>query len=278
MFEWKNIFRGMMIGISDLVPGVSGGTIAVILGIYDRLIAAISGFFSRKWKDYLGFLIPLAIGAILAVFLLSRLIKWLLEFYPQPTYFFFLGLIGGIIPYLFSKIDYKNTFKPAHYLVLVVSSIAIGSTIFFVERESQTIIETVTASSGLVFFFSGWIASMAMLLPGISGSFVLLLLGVYHSVIHAVAELNLLIIVIVGAGVGVGLIVSSKIIRFLLKTLPVFTYAFIIGMVIGSIVVIFPGIENNIMLLIVSIITFIAGFFVATFFGKMETNRNGKLS
>ncbi|MDE5415027.1 DUF368 domain-containing protein [Alkalihalobacterium chitinilyticum] len=278
MFEWKNIFRGMMIGISDLVPGVSGGTIAVILGIYDRLIAAISGFFSKKWKDYLGFLIPLAIGAILAVFLLSRLIKWLLEFYPQPTYFFFLGLIGGIIPYLFSKIDYKNTFKPAHYLVLVVSSIAIGSTTFFVERESHTIIETVTASSGLVFFFSGWIASMAMLLPGISGSFVLLLLGVYHSVIHAVAELNLLIILIVGAGVGVGLIVSSKIIRFLLKTLPVFTYAFIIGMVIGSIVVIFPGIENNIMLLIVSVVTFIAGFFVATFFGKMETNRNGKLS
>ncbi|MFV8826855.1 DUF368 domain-containing protein [Alkalihalobacterium sp. APHAB7] len=278
MFEWKNIFRGMMIGISDLVPGVSGGTIAVILGIYDRLIAAISGFFSRKWKDYLGFLIPLAIGAILAVFLLSHLIKWLLAYYPQPTYFFFLGLIGGIIPYLFSKIDYKNTFKPAHYLVLVVSSIAIGSTVFFVERESHTLIETVTASSGLVFFFSGWIASMAMLLPGISGSFVLLLIGVYHSVIHAVAELNLLIILIVGAGVGVGLIVSSKIIRFLLKTLPVFTYAFIIGMVIGSIVVIFPGIENNIMLLIVSIVTFIAGFSVATFFGKMETSRNGKLS
>lgn len=278
MFEWKNIFRGMMIGISDLVPGVSGGTIAVILGIYDRLIAAISGFFSRKWKDYLGFLIPLAIGAILAVFLLSHLIKWLLEYYPQPTFFFFLGLIGGIIPYLFSKIDYKNTFKPAHYLVLVVSSIAIGSTAFFVERESHTLIETVTASSGLVFFFSGWIASMAMLLPGISGSFVLLLIGVYHSVIHAVAELNLLIILIVGAGVGVGLIVSSKIIRFLLKTLPVFTYAFIIGMVIGSIVVIFPGIENNIMLLIISIVTFIAGFSVATFFGKMETSRNGKLS
>ncbi|WP_078428978.1 DUF368 domain-containing protein [Alkalihalobacterium alkalinitrilicum] len=278
MFEWKNVFRGMMIGLSDLVPGVSGGTIAVILGIYDRLITAISGFFSRKWKEQLGFIVPLAIGAVLAIFLLSHLIKWLLEYYPQPTYFFFLGLIGGIIPYLFNKIDYKNSFSAIHYIVLLISGIAIASTAFFVERESQVLIETVTVSTGAVFFFSGWIASMAMLLPGISGSFVLLLIGVYHSVIHAVAELNFAVILLVGAGVGVGLIVSSKIIRFLLKTIPVLTYAFIIGMVIGSVVVIFPGIENNIVLLVLSILTFIVGFFVATFFGRMELSQNEKPS
>ncbi|WP_209122829.1 DUF368 domain-containing protein [Alkalihalobacillus sp. BA299] len=278
MFEWKNLFRGMMIGISDLVPGVSGGTIAVILGIYDRLIAAISGFFSRKWKEHIGFIVPLALGTVLAIFLLSHLIKWLLEYYPQPTYFFFLGLIGGIIPYLFNKINYKSTFRALHYLALLIASIAVGSTAFFVERESQTLIETVTVSSGLFLFFSGWIASMAMLLPGISGSFVLLLLGVYHSVIHAVAELNFVIILLVGAGVGVGLIVSSKIIRVLLNKVPVLTYAIIIGMVIGSIVVIFPGIENHLLLLLISIVTFILGFFVAAFFGKMETGRNKKLS
>ncbi|MBU8905505.1 DUF368 domain-containing protein [Desertibacillus haloalkaliphilus] len=270
MFEWKNILRGMMIGASDLVPGVSGGTIGVILGIYDRLIEAISGFFSRRWKQYLGFLIPLGIGAVLAILLLSRLIKWLLEFYPQPTYFLFLGLIAGIVPYLLRQVDYKNNFRLHHYFVLLLAGALIASTLFFRQSDESMVIETLNTSSALLLFFSGWIASMSMLLPGLSGSFVMLLLGVYATVINALATLNLPIIFVVGCGVAVGLVISSKLIRMLLKTMPVFTYAAIIGMVIGSVFVIFPGIEQNILLLIISLLTFVAGFYVATFFGKNE--------
>ncbi|WP_096201426.1 DUF368 domain-containing protein [Bacillus sp. FJAT-45350] len=270
MFEWKNIFRGMMIGASDLVPGVSGGTIGVILGIYDRLIEAISGFFSRDWKKHLGFLIPLGIGAVLAIFLLSHVIKWLLEYYPQPTYFFFLGLIAGILPYLFRKIDYKTNFKATHYVVLVIAIIAIASTGLLRDGVEPPLIESINATTGITLFLSGWAASMAMLLPGISGSFVLLLLGAYATVINALATINIPIILVVGMGIMVGFIVSSKIIRVLLSTMPVFTYALIIGMVIGSVFVIFPGIESNILLLVISILTFIVGFYFASLVGKRE--------
>src|SRR5690625_6399571 len=87
--EWNNIYCGMAMGISDVVPGVSGGTIAVILGIYDQLIAAINGLFTRKWKSHLSFLVPLAIGMGLAIFTFSRVMNWLLKYHEQLTYYFF---------------------------------------------------------------------------------------------------------------------------------------------------------------------------------------------
>lgn len=87
--EWRNIYRGLLMGATDLVPGISGGTIAVLLGIYDRLIAAISGIFSKEWKKHIGFLIPLGLGMVIAIFLLASLIEWLFEHYPGPTQFFF---------------------------------------------------------------------------------------------------------------------------------------------------------------------------------------------
>lgn len=267
--EWKNIYRGMMIGTSDIVPGVSGGTIAVLLGIYDRLIAAISGFFSREWKKHFGFLFPLGIGAVLAVFLLSHLIEWLIEFHFQATMFFFLGLIGGILPYLLRDINYKETFRAPHYAILVIAGLFIASTAFIGARE-EIIIESYTLSSALVLFGSGFVASMAMILPGISGSFVLLLLGTYEPVLGAVTSFNIPMIATVAIGILLGLVMCSKAITYLLKKMPVFTYAFIIGIVAGSMVVIFPGIEPNFFLLLTSILTFIVGFYVAVTLGKVE--------
>src|SRR5699024_9875358 len=91
--EWKNIYRGMMMGASDLVPGVSGGTIAVLLGIYDQLIASINGLFSKDWKKHLSFLIPLVLGVGSAILAFSHLISWLLKNHESLTHYFFLGLI-----------------------------------------------------------------------------------------------------------------------------------------------------------------------------------------
>ena len=94
--EWRNLYRGFFIGISDLIPGVSGGTIAFILGIYDELLASISGFFSRNWKKHIGFLLPLGIGIGITLLLFSRVIEYLLKNYYAPTQFFFLGLVIGV--------------------------------------------------------------------------------------------------------------------------------------------------------------------------------------
>ncbi|WP_078552667.1 DUF368 domain-containing protein [Bacillus alkalicellulosilyticus] len=269
MIEWKNLFRGMMMGISDLVPGISGGTIAVVLGIYDRFISSISKFFSREWKAQLGFLVPLGTGMVGAIFLLAHLITWLLSTYAQPTYFFFLGLIAGILPYLLRKVDYKKTFTPIHYLVLVIAAISLGSTIFIGEGNNVSF-EVVSFMDAIYLFVSAFFGSMAMLLPGISGSFVLLTFGTYEFVMEAIKSMNIAMILLVGSGIALGFIVSSKVIGMLLKKLPIMTYAFIIGIVIGSMVVIFPGIEQSIGLLLVSIFTFVVGFYIAVYLGRLE--------
>jgi len=265
--EWKNIYNGMLMGVSDLIPGVSGGTVAFILGIYDKLLASINGFFSKEWKKHIGFLIPLAIGMGSAILLLSKLIDYLLANHYEPTQFFFLGLIIGVLPFIVKEGDVKSQFSGKHYTILTVVAIFLASLAFMNPIES-TIITSLSFKSTIGLFFSGWIASMAMLLPGISGSFILLLLGVYSSVISAISSFNIPIIIVVGAGVVLGFIISSRVISYLLKNHHFMTYAVIIGLIVGSIFVVFPGFPSNIGAMIASILTFVAGLGITLYFGK----------
>ena len=265
--EWKNIYRGMLMGISDLIPGVSGGTIAFILGIFDRLLLSISGFFSRDWRRYLGFLLPLAIGIGITMLLFSRVIDYLLEHHYAPTQFFFIGLIIGVLPFIVRQAEVKKHFEGKHIGAVVLVAILMVTLGFMKPNESFVITE-VTFVSALGLFFSGWLGSMAMLLPGISGSFILLLLGVYSTVINALSTLNIPIIMIVGAGVAVGFIVSSKAISYLLKTHPHMTFAVIMGLIIGSIFVIFPGFPTGIGTILLCCLTFVAGLLVTKLFTK----------
>lgn len=265
--EWKNIYRGFLIGISDLIPGVSGGTIAFILGIYDRLLSAISGFFSREWKKHIGFLLPLAIGIGLTLLFFSRVIDFLLTNYHQPTQFFFLGLIIGVIPFISKQAGMKKNFKFGHYILLLVVGAALASTAFMSPADS-TVITSLSMKNVLGLFFAGWLGSMAMLLPGVSGSFILLLLGVYSTAINALSTLNLPIIIVIGSGVIVGFIVSSKIIRFLLENYTYATFACIIGLIIGSVFVIYPGIPESGTPFVMSVIALITGLIVANIFNS----------
>ena len=267
--EWKNIYRGLIMGASDVIPGVSGGTIAVLLGIYDRLIAAINGLLSKDWKKQLGFLIPLGIGIVTAIFLLANLIEWLFEHYPGPTQFFFLGLILGVLPYLFHKAEAKQTFKRRHILLLIIGIIIVASMAFFNPNEGD-VIENITGTTYVLLFFSGFIGSSAMIIPGISGSFMLLLIGVYTTIISAISNLQLDIIVVTGLGIAVGLVVMSKVINFFLTNYYTGTFAVIIGLVIGSIFVVFPGWPASTSVLLISVVTFAAGLFVAYILGKVE--------
>lgn len=269
MWEWKNIYRGLLMGASDVVPGVSGGTIAVVLGIYDRLIEAINGIFSREWKRHLRFLIPLGIGIGISIVLLANVIEWLFEHYPGPTQFFFLGLIIGVLPYLAHKADMKHTFKAQHYLLLLIGAAAVASMVFFQTGESEPL-QNMTASTYLLLFFSGWIASSAMILPGISGSFILLIIGIYSTVVSGISDFRIDIIAVVGIGILIGLITMSKIVKFFLENYTAGTFAVIIGLVIGSVFVIFPGVPENGVMWIVSIVTFLAGLAAAWLLGRVE--------
>lgn len=267
--EWKNIYRGFIMGGTDVIPGVSGGTIAVLLGIYDRLIAAINGIFSKEWKKHITFLIPLGIGMVTAIFTLARLMEWLLIHFPGPTFFFFLGLIIGVLPLLFREADMKVSFKTKHYLILIIGALVIGLLVLLNDEEGAIIAERSISIYALL-FFSGFLGSAAMVLPGISGSFMLLVIGVYSTVISAISNLEFDVIIVTGAGILIGIIFMSKIINFFLTNYRTSTFAAIIGMVIGSIVVIFPGWPSSTLFVFVSILTFAAGLAGAYILGKVE--------
>lgn len=257
--EWKNIYRGILMGISDLIPGVSGGTIAFILGIYDRLLEAISGFFSRDWKKHLGFLVPLGLGVGITLLLFSRVIEYLLEQHYEATQFFFMGLIIGVVPYIMKQAEVKKNFTSRHLIILIIIGSALAATAFIPTEDDLAPITSLTVPVFFLLFFSGWLASMAMLLPGISGSFILLLLGVYSTAINALSSLNIPIALAIGAGVIVGFIVSSKAIQYLLEHFTYVTYAAIIGLILGSLFVVFPGFSADSATLITSLVTFALG-------------------
>ncbi len=265
--QWRNLYRGFFMGISDLIPGVSGGTVAFILGIYDELLASISGFFSRDWKKHIGFLLPLGIGIGATLLLFSRVIEFLLKNYHAPTQFFFMGLILGVLPFIAKQAGVKKNFKWAHFLFILLIGAALAS-MAFIKPLDTTPITTLTATNTIGLFFAGWAGSMAMLLPGISGSFVLLLLGVYSTAIGALSNLNLPIIAVIGAGVIVGFIVSSKVISYLLANFTYITFAAIIGLIIGSVFVVYPGIPESGTPFVMSVIAFITGLIVANMFSS----------
>ncbi|WP_117149222.1 MULTISPECIES: DUF368 domain-containing protein [Paraliobacillus] len=269
--EWRNIYRGMLMGASDVVPGVSGGTIAVVLGIYDQLIEAINGFFSKDWRKHLGFLIPLGIGIVTAIFLLAGTIEFLFEHHPGPTQFAFLGLIIGVIPYLLRKSEARYTFKAHHFFLLIIGVGVVASMLFFRSDEVAPITD-ITLSTYVFLFMAGFIASAAMILPGISGSFLLLVIGAYSTIINAVSEIKLDIVAVVGLGIIMGILVMSKVIHYFLENYTTATFAVIIGLVIGSIFVIFPGWPTTFQGTIISIMTFALGLFVAFLLGRVEYN------
>ena len=266
--EWKNIYRGMVMGIVDLVPGVSSGTIAVLLGFYDRLIAAINGILTRDWKKHLRFLFPLGIGMAIALFSFSHLMNWLLSNHTKPTFYFFIGLIVGILPFLFRESNAKATFKWQHILLLLLGILIIC--LLPVNPDEGGIIENKTFSTYVLLFFSGFVASAAMIIPGISGSLIMVIIGVFPTVIRAVTTLDFKIIIIVGIGIALGVLTMSKIIHYFLEHYHSLTFALIIGLVIGSIFVIFPGWAQNISQLIVSIVVFAIGLLIAYVLGKVE--------
>ncbi|HDD7378125.1 TPA: DUF368 domain-containing protein [Staphylococcus aureus] len=275
-FKWINILKGFAMGTSDLVPGVSGGTIALLLGIYNQFISSISGIFSRRFWPSFTFLIPIIIGMLLAMGSLSNLFNYLLSQHHIPTMFFFGGLIIGIVPYLLKISNYKTSFTNKHYM-MVIAGIAILIVITLMNNGDKHAGETLTLSTSLIikYFIAGMCASSAMLLPGISGSFMLLVFGVYGTVMLAISEVvklnfaGLPILLAVGFGVLAGFIISSKIIQYFLTHHKLMTFALIIGFVVGSLFAVFPGLPTNIVMWFVSLVVFIIGFIVSLTLGRI---------
>jgi putative membrane protein len=232
--------RGFLMGCADSIPGISGGTIALIVGIYNRLVHGIGkikfGFvkpllkgnfpeFKEKLIDEIDFqlFIPLLTGIALALISLSKLITYLMDKYPVYTFSFFLGLILAS-----SYILYTSIFK-------VSLKIAIVSIIGFIFAYIFVGLNPISANHSLiVIFFSGVIAICAMILPGISGAFLLLLLGQYEYMLNALHTFNLPEIITFCVGALIGILSFSKFLDYLLKHHKEITMGFLIGLMIGT--------------------------------------------
>ncbi|OIJ30231.1 DUF368 domain-containing protein [Staphylococcus sp. LCT-H4] len=275
--KWSNLWRGFAMGTSDLVPGVSGGTIALLLGIYNDFIRSISGIFSKRFWESLKFLIPIVLGMLIAIGSLSKLINFLLNTHPIPTLFFFVGLILGIIPYLLKTSRFKQTFTAKHYM-LVVLGIVVIVVITLLNNGNKHAGETLTFSTSLFikYFIAGVCASSAMLLPGISGSFMLLVFGAYGTIMYAISEFlsfnfnAVPILLTVGLGIIAGFLLSSKAIQYFLNYHTSLTYALIIGFVVGSLYAVFPGLPTSIFMWFISALTLIIGFFISYKLGHIN--------
>lgn len=282
-FRWSNILRGFGMGLSDLVPGVSGGTIALLLGIYDDFIRSVSGLFSKRFWPSLRFLLPIVIGMGLAIISFSSLINYLLSEHTIVTMFFFLGLIIGIVPYLLKISNVKENFDVRHY-GLVLLGIVILVVITLLNGGNKHGGESLDLSMGLVvkYFIAGIFASSAMLLPGISGSFMLLVFGAYGTVTFAISELvsfnfsALTIILIVGLGIITGFLLSSKLIQYLLNHFTYLTYAMILGFVIGSLYAVFPGLPSSMGEWVLALITLVIGFAISFILGSITAKQDAE--
>jgi putative membrane protein len=251
--EIRDFFNGVAFGITETVPGVSGGTIAVIFGFYDELIESINNF-AKDRKKCLRFLLPVFLGTAAGILVFSSITHYLLTDHSFPTMAFFIGLIVGIVPLIYAKVkDPGRGFSPGEaaliacpILLLVVVSHLKGAA----AANPEVTVANVDASFMAFIFFSGILAAAALVIPGISGSFVLLLLGVYPMAIYCISQIRFLltditnlplmlsiakVLIPLGIGVIIGGLATVRVIEKLLKNYYKIMYSIILGLLVGSV-------------------------------------------
>lgn len=279
----KDILRGVLIGIANIIPGVSGGTMAVSMGVYDKIIGSITGLF-KNFKKSILYLLPLAIGMVLGICGLSFIIKFTLENYPFQTSTLFIGLILGGLPALFSKVKGAKI-NVGHIVVFVIFfALVVGMAVANGAGDSATDI-TVNVINIIKLFLVGIVASATMIIPGVSGSLVMMILGFYNIIVSNISIFieNLVtfnipgllhglgIFIPFGVGILVGIGVVAKAMEWLFAKKPILTYSAIFGLVIASPIAILFKIGIAGLTFggsIIAIITFAIGFCVAFFLGR----------
>lgn len=239
--------KGMAMGAADVVPGVSGGTIAFISGIYEELIESLNNInlsvfiglrskgIKHTWEELNGsFLLALMIGVFISVFSIAKGVEWLLEQHSILLWAFFFGLVAASIIYIGKQI--KTTLWNLEG-VKVFLAIIIGGSIAYI---ITTLNPVSSSNSNLFLFFAGALAICAMILPGISGAFILVIIGAYGPVLEAISNRDLKTILIIGAGAIVGLLSFSKLLKWLFKYYNQLTLAVLTGFMIGSLNKIWP--------------------------------------
>jgi putative membrane protein len=280
---------GCVMGIANIIPGVSGGTMAVVFGIYEELMDALSNFISDKSKRlyYIVFLVVLFSGALFSILAFSKALGWAFDNYEMMTVYFFMGLILGSIPIVVKTHDDMrlNTTRILSALIGVTLVVILAIYQEGSSTHAQVFEYTRYNISDYIYFvFCGMIAASAMIIPGLSGSFILLLLGVYRVVLDSISgitdlilnrgfseevKVRIFIISSLGVGVIIGILGFARIMSWAIKHYPAVTMYFILGLLIGSIYQIYPGFAFNFNGF-GAIVTFIVGIILSLYFGSEQ--------
>ena len=285
-----NIIKGVMIGIANIIPGVSGGTMAVSLGIYDRLIGAVSGLF-KEFKKSIAFLIPIIIGCGIGIVGFTYAIEYLLDKHTFVTCMAFVGLILGGLPAIISSMKSKMTSDGIGVfgiLAFVIAFVISGMPLLKESKDALTVI-AVTPVNMVILFILGVVASATMVIPGVSGSMMLMIFGYYYAIINTIKTFldnlrafdlmrmkdGILLLAPFGIGVILGIFLIAKLITFLFEKYGVQTFCAILGLVISSPIAIFinTGLVSKLGPLSVweslfGIVLMGAGAFVTVFVGE----------
>ena len=293
---------GIAIGMANVIPGVSGGTLAVVFNVYDQFINAITFNLKKIWGNR-RFVFPLLGGMAMGVLIFSKLISLLYTHFPFQTNCFFTGLILGSIPLLYSLMisgGKKNdgvvstgSTTAGRIISLVLCALAgfvLIMLFYYLEKNfdrasvENMILPDWTVKLAIRIFIAGFIGAVAMIIPGISGSLLMLMMGVYTIIITAIPALfdpstftkALFLLLPNGVGVLIGLLCGAKAISLLFEKLPHQTYAVIFGLICGSVFVIFPGWAGfaSVTGCVSAVLCIAAGAAMAFFSAKFEPKSN----
>ena len=279
----KNICKGMLIGIANIIPGVSGGTMAVSMGIYDKLIRCISHPL-KDFKNNLLFLAPIAVGMGIAIIASAFGIDYLFETFPLQTNLLFIGLIMGSLPAIYGKVK-AVTMRLGHVFAAVIFfAIVVGMAVLNGSGGSYVQLEA-NAVGMILLFLVGVVASATMVIPGVSGSMMLLLLGYYNPILDTIKAFfvavldfdfsalvgTVLLLAPFGIGVLVGMVAIAKIIEIVFERFPTYAYWAIIGLLFGSpIAILMVGTfyEINLVSIVTGVMALLCGLLISNKLGE----------
>ncbi|MBQ2938601.1 MAG: DUF368 domain-containing protein [Clostridia bacterium] len=241
--------KGILIGAGCILPGISSGVLCVVFGIYEKLLDSILNFFTDIRKNF-KFLFPIVSGGLVGMVIFSKILQYLLYKFPMQTKSIFIGLILGGVVLLFKEISTKEKFKIKNLFYLIISLI-IG--IMMVYFENKLGIEVVENASYMYLIFSGFLMSIGIVVPGVSSTIILMLLGIYSLYLSAISSICLYVLIPMAIGVFLGALVFMKIIKYLLDKFYIQTMFAIIGFTIGSIFVLLPDVYSIVEVFIVAL-------------------------
>ncbi len=229
--------KGLFIGATMLVPGVSGGTMAMILGIYDKLISSVSSVF-KDMKRNLIFLCLFSISALLGMMIFSKPLLSVIEAYTKPMMYLFIGAVIGGIPDIYKKSEAKGF----SYKIPIYTIIGVAIMVFITSFSSGGSND----DAGIVILlFTGFLLAISLVLPGISVSYMLLIMGIYEETMIAIGNLHFGFLLPIGIGLILGILLTTKVLDIAMKNFPMACYLIIFGFVIASVAEVFPGIPHG---------------------------------